>query len=123
MIKPFLRVVLAAMLTVPALADDSERIDHFRGEQPESWKQAVTLYTEYNAELRKILAREKLTTQDSARIHELTYTIENALEYMEIALSATEDSLEELHLASESTDLVRTRLLGQEYLSDAPGFE
>ena len=59
---------------------DTERPDHFKGEPADTLQQAVTNLSEYNARFDKLLAEDELTPMDMHEVHQLTYTLENALQ-------------------------------------------
>lgn len=104
-------------LATPALADD--RPDHFKGKPAETLEQALANFSEYNAKLKEILNKQTLTAQDSHQVHELTYTLENALERIEDELENLAETLESLHVASETAATDKVRALGTQYLDKA----
>lgn len=112
--------ILLASLALPGAA--SERPDHFKGERAQTLEQAYALFSEYNDRLAAIVAKESLTPQDLAAVHELTYTLENALEKIDDELDEVMEKLEVLHKASETTDAARVRSGGREYLEGARAF-
>ncbi len=94
--------VLAASVAFAgvAMADD-ERPDHFQGLAAPDLKTAVANFSEYNTRLEKVLSGE-LTDADLGTVHELTYTLENALEKINIDLEELAETLEKVHVASET---------------------
>lgn len=66
-----------------------------------------------------MLARSELGASDFEEVHELTYTLENALAKIRDDLSGLADTLEALHLASEDHTLEETRAYGEAYLETA----
>jgi hypothetical protein len=121
-----MNLLRASLLTVafgfalPALADD--RPQHFEGEPAESLEQALANFAEYNARIAAVLEQDELDPTDLGRIHELTYTLENALERIDDEYDRLEEQLEELHLASEGADTDKARQLGETYLGNAHRF-
>ena len=103
--------------TTPALSQD--RIDHFPSQTPETMEQAVAFFNDYNQRLASLLSQEELSLRDLATIHEWTYTLENSLEYLRDQLARLADSLEDLHVASETADIAGTQAQGQRYLMQA----
>ena len=99
------------------LADD--RVDHFEGEPAATLEQAVANFSDYNARLAEVLARDELTAADLVTVHELTYTLENALGKINAELATLSETLEALHLASEALDYEGARARGREYLDTA----
>lgn len=102
-----------------ANADDHERADHFEGESAESLEQAVTHFTETNRQLAELLAQDELSNADLGTIHELTYTLENALAKIDEELDTMAVDLEEVHLGSETLEQERVRTHGAAYLEAA----
>ena len=115
------RLALAVALTVPlalgagpALAHGDERVDHYEARESATLQEAVANFSEYNAKLAEVLARS-----DFEEVHELTYTLENALAKIRDDLSGLADTLEALHLASEDHTLEETLANGEAYLETA----
>lgn len=101
-----------------AVADDHDRIDHFEGKPADTLPEAVANFSEYNHKLEAVLDGE-LSNEALVEIHELTYTLENALEKINEELARLADTLEELHVASEEYDAETALGKGREYLSVA----
>ncbi|WP_297186516.1 DUF6746 family protein [uncultured Porticoccus sp.] len=95
----------------------SERPDHFRGKPAETLEAALTNFTEYNKELAAILKKEEITSRDMAQIHELTYTLENALNKIRSDLDGLAETLEKVHVASERAATDIARIKGSAYLN------
>lgn len=98
----------------PAYAD--ERPDHFHGHPSENLSQAVANLTKYNAELATLVARDKLSLEELTTVHELTYTLEKALERVKLDLEQISADLEEVHQASERADGKTVQDSGKAYL-------
>lgn len=95
--------VLAVSVAVSGIAVADERPDHFKGLPSPDLQTAVANFSEYNNRLEEILAGE-LTDTDLVKIHELTYTLENALEKMNDEMEELAETLEEIHVATETFD-------------------
>lgn len=98
---------------------DDDRVEHYKGEPAETLEQALSNFTEYNARLARILEKESLTAADMNDIHQLTYTLENALGRIDEEVDNLEEVLESVHLASERGEEETVRGDGQSYLSTA----
>lgn len=109
--------VTAGMLAFTAAAAD-DRPDHFTGKQADTLEQAVSNFTEYNAKLKALLSAE-LTPQAMAEIHQLTYTLEVALEKIHSETGKLKDTLEQVHVASERMDTVTAKQSGDSYIKTA----
>ncbi|WP_233340202.1 DUF6746 family protein [Pseudidiomarina tainanensis] len=114
-----------AFLTSPVIAhdhgkkdhkhDEQERPDHYKGKPSENLTQALNNLREYNKLLNTELSGE-LTPQKMAEIHQLTYTLERALERLDDEIDEMKDVLEEVHLGSERMELDRVKKNGAKYL-------
>ncbi|MBA1263375.1 DUF6746 family protein [Stutzerimonas sp. NM35] len=98
---------------------ESPRPAHYKGEPADTTQQAVANLNEYNPKLDAILAKDELTAMDMHEVHQLTYTLENALQRIQADLETTAALLEEVHIASETDkpDVVKAR--GKAYLEGA----
>jgi hypothetical protein len=117
--KHLMMATLASGMFLFSSAALAERAEHYEGESADSLEQAVENFVEYNRKLEATLAEDELTLEDVAYIHELTYTLENALERMNQDLSGLAVTLEEVHLASEVNDVDKIREEGRKYLEVA----
>lgn len=110
----FAGVALAMGLSAAVIAD--ERPDHFKGKSSATLSEAVANFSEFNEQLSVIVARDNLEPADMVKVHELTYTLENALEKIRSELDDLADTLEEVHVASERMDADAVKAQGQKYL-------
>lgn len=101
-------------LSLPVLADD--RPGHYQGEPAETLEQAVANFSEYNTRLEGILGQGQLSSADLHEVHQLTYTLENALEKLREETEDLAEVLEEVHVASENADAATVQARGREYL-------
>lgn len=118
--KRFLSTTALALcvgFAAPAMAD--QRPDHFKGKPAETLSAAVVNFSDYNKQLAAVLAKDSLEPADMVKVHELTYTLENALEKISAELTALADTLEEVHVASEKMDASAVKAQGQKYLGTA----
>ncbi|MCH8543662.1 MAG: hypothetical protein LAT61_08835 [Alcanivorax sp.] len=99
-----------------ALAD---RADHFEGLPADTLEQAVANLSEYNRKLAALVAQDSLSPQDMHAVHQLTYTLENALERIHTELGDLAEVLEEVHVASETADPDTVLQQGRAYLDKA----
>lgn len=110
----FAGLVLSA--NVVLASDDVQRISHYEPLPAESLEQALTNLNSHGRELAALVAKGTLDSEDMVKIHELTYTLENALERLREELEETADVLEEVHLGSETMDQSRVLDNAQRYL-------
>ncbi|MAT50675.1 MAG: hypothetical protein CMK32_05775 [Porticoccaceae bacterium] len=114
--KALKMAVLSSVLcvSVPVFADD--RPGHYEGEPAETLEQAVANFSEYNRRLEAILGQGELSSRDLHEVHQLTYTLENALEKLREEMEDLAEVLEEVHLASENADPETVKSKGRDYL-------
>lgn len=103
----------ALMFTLPAAAD--EEYSHFKGEPSKTLAQAVANFSEYNNRLEQVLAGE-LTPEAMNEVHQLTYTLENALGKLDDELENIAERLEKVHKASEHAAPDTVKQQGAVYL-------
>ena len=106
----------AAALLFAALAFADDDYEHYKGEPSKTLEQAVANLSEYNNRLEKVLAGE-LTPEAMNEVHQLTYTLENALQKINEEAADLTDILEEVHLASESNQPAVVKERGEAYLA------
>lgn len=112
------RVLMMAALIAsasPALMA-TERPEHYKGQASETLPQAVSNFSEYNEKLAVLIEQDDLTPAELHQVHELTYTLENALGKIQAELEGLAQTLEEVHMASEKSDAATVRSKGGEYL-------
>ena len=110
--------LLLALLTL-GVAAASDPVQHFKGLPADTLEDAVRNFSEYNSRLAAIVGKGELAAADMATVHELTYTLENALERINDDLAALADLLEEVHVASETGDQTAVMAKGRAYLETA----
>lgn len=103
-------------LAAPQESAQYERTEHFQPIPSDTLEQAVTNLQSHNAHLQRLLDQPSLSDEDMVKVHELTYTLELALERLTEVLGSTADVLEEVHLGSETMDRNRVRDNGERYL-------
>lgn len=116
-----LTLLMAAVMVlgIAPLTLADERPEHFEGKPAPTLEQAVVNFSEYNVKLAELLAQETLTAQDLHEIHQLTYTLENALAKINEEFAGLANTLEAIHIASESNDPELLRVKGRAYLDTA----
>ncbi len=117
-----LALLLVAAGGVVAGELSPETRPHFSGQEAATLKDAVHNFKQANEELEEYLEHDSFQRADIAHIHELTYTLENALAKMQAELGALATTLEEVHLASEKGDADVIFESGRAYLSVADQF-
>ncbi|MFO8155770.1 MAG: DUF6746 family protein [Thiohalospira sp.] len=108
-------LVLAASASNSLFADDD--YEHFEAVESPDLDTALENLAEYNEKLRAILDGDSLSPSDMGKVHELTYTLENALGRIEEEVEEVAEVLEEVHQASERADRETVQSSGEAYLS------
>lgn len=101
-------------------ADQQNQADqprHFQGKPAETDAQARKNLRKYNAKLKALLDKKKLSASDLGKIHRISYTLENAIRQLKPKVDWIAQYLEELHRASERNDAATVRKKGRAYLS------
>ncbi|MCW8959043.1 MAG: hypothetical protein OQK54_04740 [Gammaproteobacteria bacterium] len=111
--RPLL-LALVLSLALP-LSVQAERPDHFKGKQSHTLEEALENLASYNKKLDEVLTKED-SLENIATIHQLTYTLESALEVIDTEAADITAKLEELHLASERNDTTVVRQKATAYL-------
>lgn len=109
---------VAGVMFASTVNATEERPAHYKGEAAPSWEVAVANLSEYNERLAKLVNQDELSAQDLAEVHQLTYTLENALERMEEELEDVAETLEKVHVASETNQPDTVKKEGEKYLND-----
>ncbi|QOR37314.1 hypothetical protein HNO52_01415 [Billgrantia diversa] len=117
--KKLLLPALLSGLMFATSAQASAPTEHFEGEAADTLSQAVANFSETNQQLAELLAQDELSIENLGTIHELTYTLENALEKINEEADAMAVNLEEVHLGSETGDFERVQSHGADYLEAA----
>lgn len=121
--KTTLAFVFASSFALQGAAVASDDMpQHFKGQPSHTLEEAVKNFSEYNTKLSDILRKDELKPVDMGEIHQLTYTLENALDVIEDAIDNMEDNLEELHQASEKGQYNKALKKGREYLDESQKF-
>jgi hypothetical protein len=119
--KPlFLAVLLSASMFSGALSARDFR--HFEIQTVDTLTQAIDTFIRYNAEMEKRLAAGTPDLETVTQIHEITYILENALKKIEKDLEKLAEVLEEVHVATEKSEIDTTEHKGREYLEQAAQF-
>ncbi|HET8806913.1 MAG TPA: DUF6746 family protein [Methylophaga sp.] len=95
----------------------ADPVKHYQGKEAESLSQAVSNFNKGNQRLAKLLKQDNLSAADIAAIHELTYTLENALAKINTDLEQLAVTLEGVHIGSEENDAARVKKEGNRYLA------
>lgn len=113
--KKLLLTISTILLTQVQIANAADS-NHFPSLSATDIQTAFCNIQNYNKQLTAITSKEKLTALDMVKIHELTYTLENAVIFLKATLETVSVDLEEVHIASEKLDQTVIKASGQKYL-------
>lgn len=102
--KLYSTALLCFVTTFTSTLVAEEKYNHFPSLEAPDLQTALCNLTRYNDKLLTITRKDKLSPGDMVKIHELTYTLENALVKMQSELAIMAADLEEVHLASEKLE-------------------
>lgn len=114
--KTFKLIFIALVLLSLSALSQAEKVDHFEGVPSPTLEAALANLTEFNVELEVLLKKDSLSPEDHHKIHELTYTLENAIQKLGSEQQRLAEILEEVHLASETADSKTVKGSGHAYL-------
>lgn len=117
--KFFALIIMGLLFGCSFVVLAEEEAGHFKGKPSETLEAALSNFSEYNNKLSEILKKEELNPLDMQNIHELTYTLENALKKINEDMIALADLLEVVHVNSESGDTMATQSEGLRYVDRA----
>lgn len=113
--KPLL--LLSILLTTMFSAQADDNYGHFPALDSTDINTALCNIQSYNEKLAAITSKPELTTLDMLTVHELTYTLENAVNYLKESLTQISIDLEDVHKASERLDATVIKSSGEKYLA------
>ena len=92
---------------------------HFKAEKVETLSQAVKVFSEYNQKFAAIVAKDRIELKEMGEVHQMTYSMENALRKIKREVAEMEYLLEEVHEASEHGQPQTVIKDGRQYLKKA----
>ena len=118
--------IFGLVITLPVTIQAEEGADdvaHYEGKEFQSKKEAMQALTETSTKMAMIAAEETLDVAKMEEIHEISYTTENAVGYLnkKSQLDELAVKLEEVHLSSEdhsADDLRRNYIIYQAELTN-----
>lgn len=104
------------MITQSQLSLAKEKYQHFASLNSNDIPTALCNIQTYNETLTSITSKANLTAEDMVKIHELTYTLENAVNFLTVTLNNVAVNLEDVHQASEQLDQNTIKQSAEQYL-------
>ncbi|MCC2608213.1 DUF6746 family protein [Planctobacterium marinum] len=96
-----LTTLSVSMLTMTGLSAD-EQYNHFPSLEAPDTTVALCNLNKFNARLAGIVEQSEIGVEDMLKIHELTYTLENAVQRLQQDLEGIAAELEKTHKGSEA---------------------
>ncbi len=90
--------------------------DHFEAIESLDIPSALCNLATYNAKLTEITDEDEIPTADMVKVHELTYTLENAIQKIQSELTVIAADLEEVHLSSETMEQSKVKDFTNKYM-------
>ena len=115
--KKFLTSSVAILLLTAPTLFAGEEYDHFPALEATNTTVAICNLNSFNASLQAILNKPQISVEDMVKVHELTYTLENAVQRLQQDLVVIAEDLEKAHKASEALQQESVRASGNAYLS------
>lgn len=113
--KKFLFLLLLTFLF--AGINHAKTVKHFKGEPADTLEAAILNLSSYNKKLAVYINQpSEITPNELHEIHQISYTLENALERLSAEVKDIQDLLEEVHLASEQARYDDAKNHGKAYL-------
>lgn len=112
-----LTALVATLLCASTITQADEKYRHFPSLTAENTTVALCNLATFNQKLQAIVNKKQLTPEDMVKVHELTYTLENAVIRLQKDLDTIAVDLEKVHKASEVLAEKTIKKSGGEYLS------
>lgn len=113
--KLMLVVLLTAAFLSPR-AHSEDKYAHFPAVASQDLPTALCNINTYNEKLSELINKPILSAQDMVKVHELTYTLENAINFLKASLEQTSVDLEKVHKASEVLNQSIVKDTGKQYV-------
>lgn len=114
--KKFLVATASFICLASLVAKADEKYSHFPSLKAPTTSAALFNLTAYNQKLQAIVNKKELSPEDMVKVHELTYTLENAVIKLQKDLNTIAVDLEKVHKASEHLDQKVIKGSGDKYL-------
>jgi hypothetical protein len=117
--KTIVNIFAAFCLTFSAasFASDERNYDHFPGLKAPTMAIALCNISRYNDLLMQIIKKDEISVAEMTEVHELTYTLENAIGKLSEDLIQAKVDLEQVHLASETLQVAIIKRHADLYLA------
>lgn len=100
--------------TFQSMATD---VDHFKGQASPDLKSALCNLQQFDQKLAKVTNGKALTGTEMAEIHQLTYTLEVAVQKVQAEMAIAAEELEKVHKGSEVMASEKVKKSTEDYLT------
>ena len=110
-------IISLIMTSLLSISVSAERYRHYEFEKPETIEEALTSIEGGMKDVAQLLEKKDAGTKELAKVHELTYLLEVAVERLreeESSVKNLADAVEELHHASEKGELNKAKQYQQQ---------
>jgi len=114
--KKIITTAIGSLLFVSSMVQSDERYTHFPSLESPDTSVALCNLVKFNKKLKVIANKKDMTPEDMVKVHELTYTLENAVIRLQKDLETIAVDLEKVHKASERLDNKTIENSGAKYL-------
>jgi len=111
------KIILAALFAALSHHAIAEDVAHFKGKPSPDLKSALCNLQEFDKKLKLATTGKKLTAEQMAEVHQLTYTLEVAVQKIQSELVIVAEELENAHKGSEVMANDKVKNGAKEYLS------
>jgi len=108
--------IISALLFGLAAQVNATDVDHFKGTPSPDLKTALCNLKTFDQKLKAATTGETLTPEQMAEVHELTYTLEVAVQRVQSELEIVAEELENAHKGSEVMDNAKVKSGAYQYL-------
>ena len=106
--------LLVSFMSTPLLATD---VDHYKGKPSPDLKSALCNLQSHDADFKAMIGNDPMKVEDLAKLHQMTYTMEVALQKVQQELVKAAESLEKVHKASEVLAGDNVKVTAPDYLN------
>ncbi len=115
--KAILVATIGSLLFTGFMAQADEKYSHFPSLEAPTTSAALCNLATFNEKLQAIATKKELSPEDMVKVHELTYTLENAIVRLKKDLDTIAVDLEKVHKASEHLNQNIIKNSGDKYLA------
>ena len=91
-------------------------VDHFKGAASPDLQSALCNLKKFDKKMAKLVKKQEMKMEDLAEIHELTYTLEVAVQRVQSEMNVVAEELEKAHKGSEVLAEAKVKKAAKEYL-------